>query len=543
MTNGGIGAGCYALCRLDQARATKARHYLVMLNPKLASGLRVLDQYALIGLRPDWGKDGEQADANRTPEAEAQRWADLIRGRVAEAGVGVYNYTLGINEPLGMPLDWLAVFEYWLCRHVQYGEAMPEGWRLLPYAAISGQVGHLEHSEVIKFAKVLEITWAVNFHAYLKEWIQGLLLEPDDWYVWRPLRLLMPEIVKINPKISLLLGECGTYYPAARTGLSKDDEARVQVGIAQAYEMEAAKRGYNYVGAISYGIGLDGDQRETWDLSEQLGIFAAANQETATVHPQPPVVPVVPAPLPPTPNGGKQVSDYPKALWVPMPSFGYPTGTHGRQGHLPVAIVDHIAQGYRAGAEARFRNPAERASSNYLVCRNGDVVQYVAESDPAWANGIVQRPDLTIAWLRDAIEHDVNPNLVTISIEHEGFSGQALTEPQYQSSLDLHRDIFKRHNWPVTDHDRAVGHNVIDGKDRPNDPGPAYNWARLWRDLAGQSQPPAHVDPIDDALNGLAAFGSWAREAASHNDWEGVRRNLDEQWDRLIRLKQALGKQ
>ncbi len=251
---------------------------------------------------------------------------------------------------------------------------------------------------------------------------------------------------------------------------------------------------------------------------------------------------VVPAPLPTPPNGGKQVSDYPRALWVPMPSFGYPTGQHGRQGHDPVAIVDHIAQGYRAGAESRFRNPAERASSNYLVCRNGDVVQYVAEANPAWANGIVQRPDLSIAWLRDAVEHDVNPNLVTISIEHEGFSGQALTEPQYQSSLDLHRDIFKRHGWPV-ERDRAVGHYVIDGKDRPNDPGPAFNWARLWRDLAGQSQPPAHVDPIDDALNGLAAFGSWAREAASHNDWEGVRRNLDEQWDRLIRLKVALGKQ
>ncbi len=299
-----IGAGCYALCDLATARATGARHYLVMLNPRLAAALRQAYPYALIGLRPDWGRDWEQVDTARSPEAEARRWADLIRGRVAEAGEGAYSYTTGINEPLGNPLDWQAAFEHALCLRVQYGRDMPSDWHQLPYAALSGQVGHLEPGQVATFARALEASWGVNLHAYLAPGVKRLADEPGDWYVWRPLRLIWPEIVKLNPRAALLLGECGTYYPPAQTGISKDDEARVQVEIAAAYERECRARGYGFAGAMCYGIGLDGDQRDPWDLSGQVGILAEANREAPA-----PSDPVVPAPpQPPTAGGGETMT-------------------------------------------------------------------------------------------------------------------------------------------------------------------------------------------------------------------------------------------
>ncbi len=304
-----IGAGCYALCTFDQARATGARHYLCMLNHQLAAALRQADPWALIGLRPDVGRDGEQIDCNLAPESEARRWADVIRGRVAEAGEGTYNYTTGINEPLGRPLDWLARFEVCVCRHVQYGEGMPSTWRQLPYACLSGQVGRPEPQDVALFRDVLSICWGVNFHAYLQHYRTDVDTT-DLYYAFRPLNVLMPEIVKINPRIALLIGECGTYYPPAQTGISKGDEARVQVEIAAAYERECQARGYNYIGAVSYGIGLDGDQREPWDLSGEAATFAEANAGAEAP-------PVVPTPLPETqPAGGEEVSQEEFGRWA-----------------------------------------------------------------------------------------------------------------------------------------------------------------------------------------------------------------------------------
>ena len=72
----------------------------------------------------------------------------------------------------------------------------------------------------------------------------------------------------------------------------------------------------------------------------------------------------------------------------------------------------------------------------------------------------------------------------TIGIEHEGQSGESLTEPQYQSSLFLHKELTLKYGIPI-DADNIIGHYRIDSVNRPNCPGSGFPWDRLFKDLKG----------------------------------------------------------
>lgn len=157
-----------------------------------------------------------------------------------------------------------------------------------------------------------------------------------------------------------------------------------------------------------------------------------------------------------------------------------------------VAIVDHIMQGYMAGTFARFNNPNEEVSAHFGISRKGEIVQYVALERWAYANGIMQSPDLSIPWLADCyangiVSKQTNPNRKTISIEHEGYpSGPkdaGLTESQYQASVRLHRWLIGLFPSILPDRKHIIGHYQITGGDRANCPGPLFPWSRLIADL------------------------------------------------------------
>lgn len=165
----------------------------------------------------------------------------------------------------------------------------------------------------------------------------------------------------------------------------------------------------------------------------------------------------------------------PAMIWVGSPNYDA-----GRAGQKVLAIVDHIMDGTLVGTDSWFQNPNAQASAHFGVGKNGEIHQYVDINNKAWANGIVNRPDwpLLIA--------GVNPNLYTVSIEHEGNSGDALTEAQYQSSLALHRWLCSELGiTPGTD--TIIGHNRIDSVNRTNCPGNGFPWSRLFSDLEGGS--------------------------------------------------------
>jgi len=159
-----------------------------------------------------------------------------------------------------------------------------------------------------------------------------------------------------------------------------------------------------------------------------------------------------------------------------------PNRWEGRKGHKIRAIVIHITAGAFPGCLNWMKNPVSKASANYLVTRTGRIIQLVRDEDSAWANGGVKKPNWRLLIPR------VNPNRYTISIEHEGYGANGgdgtLTEPQYQATLWLHRQLIKKYDLPV-DQDHIIGHYRIDSVNRPNCPGPKFPWDRLFADLKG----------------------------------------------------------
>lgn len=141
--------------------------------------------------------------------------------------------------------------------------------------------------------------------------------------------------------------------------------------------------------------------------------------------------------------------------------------TVGRYGYNPEAIVIHLMDGSLKGTDSWFRNPDSKASTHYGVGVAGEVYQWVEEKNMAWGNGRVDKP----TW--KGLKPNANPNLYTISIEHEGKSGHEWTEDQYKATADLVKEIAKRWNIPL-DAEHIVVHSEIFSK-KPNCPGVGFD--------------------------------------------------------------------
>ena len=72
----------------------------------------------------------------------------------------------------------------------------------------------------------------------------------------------------------------------------------------------------------------------------------------------------------------------------------------------------------------------------------------------------------------------VNPNYYTISIEHEGNSGDTFTEEQYQATLSLHKWLIEELGIEVST-DTIIGHYRIDSVNKTNCPGSGFPWDYL----------------------------------------------------------------
>lgn len=134
----------------------------------------------------------------------------------------------------------------------------------------------------------------------------------------------------------------------------------------------------------------------------------------------------------------------------------------GRKGYRPEGVVIHIMDGTLVGTDSWFANPASLVSAHYGIGRTGEVHQYVKEEDTAWHAGRVDAP----AW--KLIKPNINPNLYTVGIEHEGKPDDVWTDAMKQSSADLIREICKRWQIPI-DRTHIVGHFEIFSK-KPNCP-------------------------------------------------------------------------
>lgn len=177
----------------------------------------------------------------------------------------------------------------------------------------------------------------------------------------------------------------------------------------------------------------------------------------------------------------------PDVKWVGSPNY-----YAGRSGYKPAFIVNHIMCGTLAGTDAWFNDRNSGVSAHYGVGKDGSIHQYVRDEDTAWANGQANSP--TWPLYRQFAGH---LNSSSISIEHEGYPQDGLTEAQYQATLWLHRQLIARWGIPV-DRLHIIGHDQLDTVNRRDCPGPKFPWDRLFKDLGAAAQEPAAKGGDDD---------------------------------------------
>lgn len=135
------------------------------------------------------------------------------------------------------------------------------------------------------------------------------------------------------------------------------------------------------------------------------------------------------------------------------------TGNHsvGRNQRWPIdTIVIHVMEGSMASARSWFMAPESQVSSHYGIDKLGNIEQWVAEENTAWANGRVDHPTADIVLHRLGS----NPNNWTISIEHEGSGKEPLTDAQKEASTELIYDICSRRDIPI-DRQHVLRHHEI----------------------------------------------------------------------------------
>lgn len=161
-----------------------------------------------------------------------------------------------------------------------------------------------------------------------------------------------------------------------------------------------------------------------------------------------------------------------------------------RRGWKPDMIVNHVAEGSFYGTISWCCNKNSGVSCHYVSGKNGEIENIVDLDKAAWCNGTDTTSGAKYDYRRSTNrlvrERRTNANFYTISIEHEGFSYKdgygALTEAQYNAVLNLHKELITKYNIPV-DREHIVGHYEIAPKEKPNCPGPNFQWDRLMADL------------------------------------------------------------
>lgn len=171
-----------------------------------------------------------------------------------------------------------------------------------------------------------------------------------------------------------------------------------------------------------------------------------------------------------------------EARWVPSPNCD----ERPSNADVDLVVIHGISlpPGEFGGhwIEALFTNqlPAEahpyfkeihtlRVSAHLLIRRGGELVQFVPFHCRAWHAGV------------SCFENRENCNDFAIGIEMEGVDEIAYTEAQYHQLQRVIGALMRR--YPAITAQRVVGHCDI-APDRKTDPGPAFDWPRLYAALA-----------------------------------------------------------
>ena len=227
-----------------------------------------------------------------------------------------------------------------------------------------------------------------------------------------------------------------------------------------------------------------GDAR--WSIQDKPAVqddFRAAMQNEYRVRP--PGTQPGPFPQPPATTSG----------WCPFVTKRPITTNNydvGRSGQKVKAVVLHIAAGSMMGIFPTFNDPNRLASAHFAVAKNGTIEQYVSIDDTAYGVGMRFKdgnwynPRGKLAkptW--PGLQPPLNPNLYTISVEHEGQPEDQWTPQMYDANNRLLQWIAKQCSLSYVPRQTLIGHFEIDPVDRPNCPGPNVHWDQIAADANG----------------------------------------------------------
>lgn len=142
-----------------------------------------------------------------------------------------------------------------------------------------------------------------------------------------------------------------------------------------------------------------------------------------------------------------------------------------------LAIVKHVTAGESLDGALEWNRNSAVASAHFYIDKDGTVVQDVSLFNGAYACGILDNPTLPPQF--DAMQKaGGNPNDFTISIEHVGNPDDAdfPTPAQLTADARLTADLCDYFKIPV-DEDHIIGHYRFDAVNRPNCPGPHWDFA------------------------------------------------------------------
>lgn len=111
-----------------------------------------------------------------------------------------------------------------------------------------------------------------------------------------------------------------------------------------------------------------------------------------------------------------------------------------------------------------FMNHQSKASSHYVIAKNGDIYQMVDEAYPAWHAG----------YSRWDGKQDINRHSIGIEIVNNSI--KPYPEEQIRAVVKLSADIMKRHN--ISSHN-LVRHSDISGFRGKRDPYEHFPWERF----------------------------------------------------------------
>jgi hypothetical protein len=133
------------------------------------------------------------------------------------------------------------------------------------------------------------------------------------------------------------------------------------------------------------------------------------------------------------------------------------------------------------------------ADSTFWCKRDGQLDRFLNDEDKVWTNGAWSAPNLSNPVIRDLFNRGINTNDVSLTVEHQGFANQEITEAQYESTSDLVAYWCRTYNIPC-DRNHIVGHYEVG--EHKQCPGKAVSINRIVEMAKLKLAPPAPATDV-----------------------------------------------